>query len=208
MSSLDEGEEGGGKQAAPSPDAQALAAMFVHQAPALLQTLDRRLDSDALDEIVSKLTRFALKGPPKMTEYLTIRAAFDGVVKQAFNHWRVDAGRRRAARRKYEELCGPELAGNISEWMTADGAHNAAELRRELGIAIARLPDQAKDAVLMSSQRISREDIAETLGISVRAVDGLLYRARRTLEPIAEEYSMAPRRLIKPAPALKREKRS
>ena len=67
-----------------------------------------------------------------------------------------------------------------------------AEDRRRLYAALARLPPNQRDAVLLCHQQgMSNRDAANVLGVGVRALESLLGRARRALRKEFQEEATA-----------------
>lgn len=94
-----------------------------------------------------------------------------------------DHARRRAVRR----FLGLPLPDNAADWVAdhaplpetvaADRAELAATAR-----AIAALPSSLKDVLILRTiEGLSQDDTAQTLGISAKAVETRLYRARQKL---------------------------
>lgn len=88
-----------------------------------------------------------------------------------------DLGRRRTARRLLHELFArqPETASEEANW--ADEERHA-----RMDLAIAALPPKYKEPLLLTAlEGLSHEQAAQQLGITSKAVEMRLYRARRLL---------------------------
>lgn len=94
-----------------------------------------------------------------------------------------DWGRRRAVRRLFSFAMPDDQA--FAALDPQAGADRQAEDRQELAraaVAIAALPSRLKEVLLLRTiEELSQAETAATLGISQKAVETRLYRARRTL---------------------------
>lgn len=108
--------------------------------------------------------------------------------------WRPGAARfstwlhRVALNLSYDALRGRRRGGPIPLEEPADERPNPAEALEaseedaRLGAAIDRLPDRQRAVILLTYQTgLSNAEVADTMGLSVKAVESLLVRARRTL---------------------------
>src|SRR5262245_27294120 len=85
-------------------------------------------------------------------------------------------------RRRRPEL-SPELPEVADPGAAADRDLRRALLEAEVSAALAALPDRQRAAlVLVHFEGLGNLDAAETLGVSVEAVESLLARARRSLK--------------------------
>lgn len=97
-----------------------------------------------------------------------------------------DWARRRAVRR----FIGLPMPEQAADWIDDDmpSAETLAADRAELAAtacAIARLPASLKDVLILCTvEGLSQQETAMTLGISVKAVETRLYRARQKLKDI------------------------
>ncbi|WP_375196865.1 RNA polymerase sigma factor [Sphingobium sp.] len=94
-----------------------------------------------------------------------------------------DWARRRAVRRFFAFARPMEEAGAVADSAPSpeEAAHSQAELRR-INAAIAGLPGNLKDVlVLRAIEGASQAEAAQILGISEKAVETRLYRARNKL---------------------------
>jgi RNA polymerase sigma-70 factor, ECF subfamily len=99
----------------------------------------------------------------------------------------VDAARRIRPARLDEVDAAPDVIDELT-----DPARTAAsdQLSRRLDLAIARLPASQRAALLLCQvQGFANRDAAAIMGVSVRGVESLLARARRTLrEALASTF--------------------
>ena len=73
-----------------------------------------------------------------------------------------------------------------------DALRQQAEARQRLHDALSALPESQRSAILLRHQQgLSNPDAAAVLGISVRAVESLLSRARRRLKALMAESEVA-----------------
>ncbi len=94
-----------------------------------------------------------------------------------------DFGRRQTVRRALLRLVAQEPADNSpSEAEVADAETRAAMRQRRLNRAIAELPARYKDPLLLAvMEGRSHDEAAQILGISSKAVEMRVYRARQQL---------------------------
>ncbi|WP_296718411.1 sigma-70 family RNA polymerase sigma factor [Erythrobacter sp.] len=94
-----------------------------------------------------------------------------------------DRARRRAVRR----FLGLPMPDNAAEWIADDAPSPEAQAasREELATtarAIAELPSALKDVLILRTiEGMSQQETADSLGISAKAVETRLYRARQKL---------------------------
>ncbi|HSJ77682.1 MAG TPA: RNA polymerase sigma factor [Erythrobacter sp.] len=100
-----------------------------------------------------------------------------------------DHARRRAVRR----FLGLPLPDNAADWVADDAPspETVAADRAELAAtarAIAALPSSLKDVLILRSiEGLSQDETAQALGVSVKAVETRLYRARQKLRQAARD---------------------
>ena len=100
-----------------------------------------------------------------------------------------DWARRRSVRRFFTFARPIEEAGVVADFgqTPEEAAHSQAELAR-INNAIAALPGNLKDVlVLRAIEEMSQADAAQTLGISEKAVETRLYRARNKLSEMLRD---------------------
>lgn len=100
-----------------------------------------------------------------------------------------DWARRRSVRRFFTFARPIEEAGVVADFgqTPEEAAHSQAELAR-INNAIAALPGNLKDVlVLRAIEGMSQADAAQTLGISEKAVETRLYRARNKLSEMLRD---------------------
>lgn len=96
-----------------------------------------------------------------------------------------DRGRRIAVRRIVfgdRDLESPEAQRQSDPGPDAEASLVAAQRRIALGLAIARLPPNLKEPLILTYfEELSQEQTADLLGVSAKAVETRVYRARRKL---------------------------
>jgi RNA polymerase sigma-70 factor (ECF subfamily) len=96
-----------------------------------------------------------------------------------------DRGRRALVRRLFfgtKRVEDSEALAVADPEPAADDSLAAQQTRRRLDRAIAALPAQLKQPLLLTAfEGLSQEEAAESLGISVKAVETRIYRARKLL---------------------------
>ncbi len=86
------------------------------------------------------------------------------------------------AYRKREQALGPEVAPVADPAAAADDQLDAKRAADRLQLALTRLPDRQRSALLLrAEQGLSYEEIGEAVGSSVSSVKSLLHRARESL---------------------------
>lgn len=111
--------------------------------------------------------------------------------KRPFRGWiaaiALNKCRDRARRRAVRRLLGLPMPDNAAEWIADDAPspETQAASREELAVtaaAIAALPANLKEVLILRAiEGLSQEDTAQALGISKKAVETRLYRARQKL---------------------------
>lgn len=94
-----------------------------------------------------------------------------------------DWARRRAVRRFFTFVRPIEEAGAVADFAPTpeEAAHSQAELKR-INAAIAALPANLRDVLMLRAiEGMSQAEAAQILGISEKAVETRLYRARNKL---------------------------
>lgn len=100
--------------------------------------------------------------------------------------------RTRGRRRRLEVLSDPQV---LADAASVDDASDASVLRLEE--ALARIPEQQRRAILLREWRgLSYREIAEELGLTLAAVETLIFRARRSLAEVLGEESKGSRRRL------------
>jgi len=100
-------------------------------------------------------------------------------LRQIVQHKAADRGRRRAVRREVSlESAADRHAGEAPEFAALEGA----ERRRAILAALAALPEEDREMLgLRHEAGLSLEEIALATGLTPRAVESRLFRARRSL---------------------------
>jgi RNA polymerase sigma-70 factor (ECF subfamily) len=127
-----------------------------------------------------------------------VRALRRGVVPTAEANWLLTIAknvcleryRTRGRRRRLEVLSEPQALASV-----AATAEEAGDSRLRLEEALTRIPEQQRRAILLREWRgLSYREVAEELGISVAAVETLIFRARRSLAEILDDERPRSRR--------------
>lgn len=149
-----------------------IAALYQAEADHLLNVVnrnisgtDRALVEDACAFAWAQLVRRPDVDPadPRTLTWLIVVATHEG--------WRL--ARRQTAGHQDFEFDAPALTG----------VEDSAEARGALGL-IARLPGRQRQIAALAASGLSREEIAETTGDTLRTVDRQLYRARAKLREL------------------------
>lgn len=136
----------------------------------------RRYVGDA-DEAYDLLQETLVAAWQALGRYDANRPALAWLRRIALNKCR-DWGRRRAVRQFFFRAAPLEAAGAT---MAASTADEDAALSR-LDEAVAALPGQLKEPLLLTAfEGMSQHEAAEALGLTVKAVETRVYRARRLL---------------------------
>jgi len=147
-----------------------------HQEP--LYRFIRRYVGDA-DEAYDLLQDTFVSAWQALGRYDPTRPAATWLRRIALNKCR-DWGRRRTVRRFFYGAASLEAADVASIANTADSADEAAMVR--LDRAIALLPSQLKEPLLLTAfEGLSQEKAGQALGITAKAVETRVYRARKLL---------------------------
>jgi RNA polymerase sigma-70 factor (ECF subfamily) len=127
-----------------------------------------------------------------------VRALRRGVVPATEANWLLTIAknvcleryRTRGRRRRLEVLSEPQALASV-----AATAAEAGDSRLRLEEALTRIPEQQRRAILLREWRgLSYREVAEELGISVAAVETLIFRARRSLAEILDDERPRSRR--------------
>ncbi len=95
-------------------------------------------------------------------------------------------------RRRLEVLSDPQILAEVPVVYEEDG-----ESLVGLEAALARIPEQQRRAILLREWRgLPYREIAEEMGLSLAAVETLIFRARRSLAEILAEERVGPRRRL------------
>jgi RNA polymerase sigma-70 factor, ECF subfamily len=95
-------------------------------------------------------------------------------------------------RRRLEVLSDPQTLAEVPVAREEDG-----ESLVGLEAALARIPEQQRRAILLREWRgLPYREIAEEMGLSLAAVETLIFRARRSLAEILAEERVGPRRRL------------
>lgn len=147
-----------------------------HQEP--LYQFIRRYVGDA-DEAYDLLQETFVSAWQAIGRYDPARPAATWLRRIALNKCR-DWGRRRAVRRFFYGAASLESA-DTAPVAVVEGDTDEAALAR-LDRAIARLPDQLKGPLLLTAfEGLSQEAAGKMLGITAKAVETRVYRARKLL---------------------------
>ena len=147
-----------------------------HQEP--LYRFIRRYVGDA-DEAYDLLQDTFVSAWQALGRYDPTRPAATWLRRIALNKCR-DWGRRRTVRRFFYGAASLEAADVASIANVEDSADEAAMVR--LDRAIALLPSQLKEPLLLTAfEGLSQEDAGQALGITAKAVETRVYRARKLL---------------------------
>lgn len=147
-----------------------------HQEP--LYRFIRRYVGDA-DEAYDLLQETFVSAWQALGRYDPARPAATWLRRIALNKCR-DWGRRRTVRRFFYGAASLEAADVASVASVEDGADEAAMVR--LDRAIALLPSQLKEPLLLTAfEGLSQEEAGKALGITAKAVETRVYRARKLL---------------------------
>ena len=147
-----------------------------HQEP--LYRFIRRYVGDA-DEAYDLLQDTFVSAWQALGRYDPTRPAATWLRRIALNKCR-DWGRRRTVRRFFYGAASLEAADVASIANVEDSADKAAMVR--LDRAIALLPSQLKEPLLLTAfEGLSQEDAGQALGITAKAVETRVYRARKLL---------------------------
>jgi RNA polymerase sigma-70 factor (ECF subfamily) len=138
----------------------------------------RRYVGDA-DEAYDLLQETFVSAWQALGRYDPARPAATWLRRIALNKCR-DWGRRRAVRRFFYGAASLEAA-DTGPVVVVEGDANEAALAR-LDRAIARLPEQLKEPLLLTAfEGLSQEAAGKMLGITAKAVETRVYRARKLL---------------------------
>ncbi|MEQ1607931.1 MAG: RNA polymerase sigma factor [Hyphomonadaceae bacterium] len=147
-----------------------------HQEP--LYRFIRRYVGDS-DEAYDLLQDTFVSAWQALGRYDPTRPAATWLRRIALNKCR-DWGRRRTVRRFFYGAASLEAADVASIANVEDSADEAAMVR--LDRAIALLPSQLKEPLLLTAfEGLSQEDAGQALGITAKAVETRVYRARKLL---------------------------
>lgn len=128
------------------------------------------------DDVLQEAFWRAWRGAPK---WRAGEAAFSTWLYRVVVNLCIDRSRRARIRRWLPFDSAPEPA---SDAVGADDAFEAGEELRAVLADITQLPDRQRAAILLSAEGgRANAEIAEILGVSEKAVESLLVRARRTL---------------------------
>ena len=90
--------------------------------------------------------------------------------------------------RKAGRTVRAEAAEPLPDGVGPDALGQQAEERQRLHDALSALPESQRSAILLRHQQgLPNPDVAAVLGVSVRAVESLLSRARRRLKALMNE---------------------
>lgn len=138
----------------------------------------RRYVGDA-DEAYDLLQETMMSAWQAMDRYDGRRPALAWLRAIALNKCR-DWGRRRAVRQFFFRAAPLEAAGSAATSEEDDGPFHAALNR--LDRAIAALPHQLKEALLLTAfEGLSQQEAADVLGVTSKAIETRVYRARKLL---------------------------
>jgi RNA polymerase sigma-70 factor (ECF subfamily) len=145
----------------------------------------RRYVGDA-DEAYDLLQETFVSAWQALGRYDPARPAATWLRRIALNKCR-DWGRRRTVRRFFYGAASLDAAKVTPAAAAADDTEEVAAIR--LDQAIARLPSQLKEPLLLTAfAGLSQEEAGKVLGVTAKAVETRLYRARKLL---AEALSAA-----------------
>lgn len=118
------------------------------------------------------------------------RALLNGSSPRDGAAWLATIARHESLARIRKRMREP-LPVELEEDQAAPDAHFAAVRRHEAGElreALAQLPDQQREAILLREVRgLSYQEVAATLSVTTSAVESLLFRARRSLQTRLQE---------------------
>jgi RNA polymerase sigma-70 factor (ECF subfamily) len=159
-----------------SGDARAFAELARMLArPALAQCIrilnDRQLAEDAVQEALTRLWREAHRFDPA-------RGSFAGWWRRMLMNCALDG------RRRLRPVAGLDEAVEIADGKpTPARAAERADLAARVQAAAAELPERQRAALaLFHGEGLSMQEIADALGTSEKAVEGLLLRGRTALK--------------------------
>jgi RNA polymerase sigma-70 factor (ECF subfamily) len=148
---------------------------------------DRQKSEDLAQEIFFQVWRSAktYKGKSKFTTWLYRICA-----NLCFNE--IKAARRRNWLQFFRNLSdskGPPDESFLDDAPNAEDLLLARERSRQISIALQALPENQRIALILKRyEDLSYEEIAGVLGCSIRAVESLLVRAKRTLQKKLEKF--------------------
>lgn len=143
----------------------------------IVRTGDSHLADDLMQQLWLQMKRGAGRVPVDRIEYW-LRAVARNLLR---THWRV-----RARRPAEAAIADPRLAAELAERMAREQIPpqqlERREVREQLLLAITELSTDEQWLIVGSYfEALSHAQLAERLGISERAVEGRLYRARLAL---------------------------
>jgi RNA polymerase sigma-70 factor (ECF subfamily) len=116
------------------------------------------------------------EGPDELERWLWVIAR-----NLVHEHWR-----KRASRPNHVPLPDADLAAQLSNWLTGPELPAEALSRQEvldqLMLAVTELPSEEQELIVEHYLRgCPQQTLAQRLGVSTRAVEGRIYRARQAL---------------------------
>lgn len=174
-----------------NPDAALVRGALAHDAQAARALVERHRDA------IYRLARTASGDADEAFDITqdTFVAAFGALSRydpaRPFRGWiaaiALNKCRDRARRRAVRRFLGLPLPDNAADWVADDAPspETQAASRDELVVtarAIADLPSTLKDVLILRTvEGMSQQETAQALGISAKAVETRLYRARQKL---------------------------
>jgi RNA polymerase sigma factor (sigma-70 family) len=161
--------------------------VLVHRYQEPLYRFIRRYVGDA-DEAYDLLQETMIAAWQALGRYDPDRPALAWLRRIALNKCR-DWGRRRTVRQFFFRAAPLEAAGATAAAIDDDDNVNVNLAR--LDAAIAALPSQLKEPLLLTAfEGLSQQEAADALGLTVKAIETRVYRARKL---IAEAVALAAR---------------
>jgi RNA polymerase sigma-70 factor (ECF subfamily) len=164
-------------------------------------TLYERHSSRVFGYCLSRLGRREDAEDAVQTTFLqAVRSLRRGVVPLIESAWLIGIARN-VCRARWEAAGRERRLESVCDPVDLDQGNAAPEGRREelIGLehALAQLPEQQRDAVLLRDWRgLSYEEVATQLGVSHAAVETLIFRGRRKLAELLGEEPRATRRRL------------
>lgn len=139
---------------------------------------DSHLAEDFLQQLWVR-ARTAVNRPPVHELEFWLRGILANLIR---SHWR-----KQSRRPRHVPLADPTLAGELAERIGREPLPERllarTEVRDQLLLAITSLSSQDQELIIGTYfEHRSQSELASSLGISVRAVEGRLYRARTALK--------------------------
>lgn len=178
-----------GEAAGPAPQSPPLARAVQRNAAGLWRFFLLRSDRHTAEDLMQETALQAARSLRPDLDGQELDRWLFGVARNVLRrHWRT---RRRRNRNLPHQPGDPDIT--LAEHMDAgplpQEVAQSNEARRELLLGLSKLPGPQQELLLdVYARGLSQQDLAGKLGLSVRAVEGRLYRARQALREQLNEF--------------------